>query len=286
MVIVAEPGKLIVAGVPLGDVRDASPRLAEALAAADVVAAEDTRRARRLAADLGISLGRVVSYFDGNETARIPGLIDDLRAGLTVILITDAGMPAVSDPGFRLVAAAVAEQIPVSVVAGPSAVTAALALSGLPSDRFCFDGFLPRRPGERRRRLTELVGERRTIVLFEAPHRSAASLADMSQILGPERRAAVCREMTKTYEEVRRGTLGELAEWAAEGLRGELTIVVAGAADVDVAHDPSDLAAQVDAAVAAGATRRDAITAVAQHTGAARKVVYRAAVGDRSAPDA
>ena len=195
-----------------------------------MVAAEDTRRLRRLAADLGVRLtGRVVRYDDATEAAGTPGLVDALTAGRTVLLITDGGMPSVSDPGYRLVAAAVAAGVPVTALPGPSAVTTALALSGLPSDRFCFEGFLPRRPGERRRALAALRDERRTLVLFEAPHRLAATLADAAEILGPDRPAAACREMTKTYEEVRRGPLAELAAWAADGVRGEITLVVGGA---------------------------------------------------------
>ena len=236
----AEPGTLVLAGAPLGDPADASPRLRGALAAADVVAAEDTRRLRRLAADLEVRpAGRVVRYDDATEVAGTPGLVAALVAGQTVLLITDGGMPSVSDPGYRLVAAAVAAGIPVTALPGPSAVTTALALSGLPSDRFCFEGFLPRRPGERRRALAALRDERRTLVLFEAPHRLAATLADAAELLGPDRPAAACREMTKTYEEVRRGTLAELADWAAAGVRGEVTLVVGGAPATVADPDPA-----------------------------------------------
>jgi len=225
-------GVLIVCGSPIGDPRDASPRLAETLATADVVAAEDTRRVRRLAHALGVSItGRVVSCYDAVEGTRAAALAEQLLAGQTVALITDAGMPAVSDPGFRVVAAAAAAGVAVTVVPGPSAVTAALAVSGLPSDRFTFEGFLPRRAGERRSRLRELAAERRTMVFLEAPHRLAASLADFAAAFGAGRPAVLCRELTKTWEEVVRGDLARLVAWAGDGreIRGELTLIVGGA---------------------------------------------------------
>ncbi len=277
---------LVLAGAPLGDPRDASPRLAEALGTADVVAAEDTRRLRRLAADLGVRVsGRVVSYYDATEAARTPDLIEALRGGRDVLLITDAGMPTVSDPGYRLVTSAVAAGIRVTALPGPSAVTTALALSGLPSDRFCFEGFLPRKAGERRRALAALAGEPRTLVLFEAPHRLAATLADAADLLGADRPAAVCREMTKTYEEVRRGTLAELAGWATGEVRGELTVVVAGAPAVAPdAVDPPALAAEVARQQAAGVDRKAAITAVARGLRVPKRVVYDAVVAERDNP--
>jgi 16S rRNA (cytidine1402-2'-O)-methyltransferase len=267
---------LVLAGAPLGDPADASPRLRDALAGADVIAAEDTRRLFRLASDLGLRVpGRVVRHDDATEEAGTPALVDELRAGRTVLLVTDGGMPSVSDPGYRLVAAAVAAGIPVTSVPGPSAVTTALALSGLPTDRFCFEGFLPRKPGERRRALTELRDERRTLVLFEAPHRLAATLTDAAELLGPDRPAAACREMTKTYEEVRRGTLAELADWAAAGVRGEITLVIGGA-PVTAAQRPADdeLRAAVARREAGGESRRDAITAVAGEFGLRKREVY------------
>ncbi|PNG16456.1 16S rRNA (cytidine(1402)-2'-O)-methyltransferase, partial [Streptomyces cahuitamycinicus] len=211
-------GTLVLAGTPIGDTADAPPRLAEELAGADVIAAEDTRRLRRLTQALGVTpKGRVVSYFEGNESARTPELVEELVGGSRVLLVTDAGMPSVSDPGYRLVAAAVERDVRVTAVPGPSAVLTALALSGLPVDRFCFEGFLPRKAGERLGRLREVAGERRTLVYFEAPHRLDDTLSAMAEVFGAGRRAAVCRELTKTYEEVRRGGLGELAAWAAEG---------------------------------------------------------------------
>lgn len=276
------PGTLVLAGAPLGDPADASPRLRDALAAADIVAAEDTRRLFRLASDLGLRVpGRVVRHDEATEEAGVPGLVEELRAGRTVLLVTDGGMPSVSDPGYRLVSAAVAAGLPVTAVPGPSAVTTALALSGLPSDRFCFEGFLPRKPGERRRALEELVGERRTLVFFEAPHRLAATLADAAATLGADRPAAACREMTKTYEEVRRGTLAELAGWAADGVRGEITLVVAGAPRVVPDADPDALAAAVAAREGAGTDRKAAIAEVAKETGLPKKVVYAAVVAAR-----
>ena len=276
------PGTLVLAGAPLGDPADASPRLREALRSADVVAAEDTRRLRRLAADLDVTVpGRIVRHDDATEEAGTPGLVDQLLAGRTVLLVTDGGMPSVSDPGYRLVSAAVAAGVPVTAVPGPSAVTTALALSGLPSDRFCFEGFLPRRSGERRRALEALRDERRTVVLFEAPHRLAATLADAAEILGPDRPAAACREMTKTYEEVRRGPLAELAAWAADGVRGEITLVVGGAPRRVAEADPAALAAAVAVRERAGADRKAAIAEVAREAGLPKRVVYAAVVAAR-----
>ena len=270
-------GLLVLAGTPIGDPLDASPRLARELAAADVVAAEDTRRLRRLCAVLDVAApARVVSYFEGNEAARTPELVAALVAGARVLLVTDAGMPSVSDPGYRLVSAAVAAGVDVTAVPGPSAVTTALALSGLAVDRFCFEGFLPRRPGERARRLEELAGEPRTLVLFEAPHRLPATLRDLVEAFGAARPAAVCRELTKTYEEVRRGPLGELAGWAADGVRGEVTVVVGGASAAPPDRDA--LAAEVTRLVAAGAHRKDAVARVAAESGIGRRELYEASL--------
>lgn len=280
----AENGRIVLLGAPLGNVADASTRLREALAHADVIAAEDTRRLHRLARDLGVEIsGRVVSYFEGNETSRTPDLIEAARDGAVVALVTDGGMPSVSDPGFRLVRAALAEGLPVTAAPGPSAVTTALAVSGLPSDRFCFEGFLPRKPAERRARLARLAEEERTLVFFEAPHRLSAALADVVGAFGSDRPAAVCRELTKTYEEVRRAPLGELARWAAEGeVRGEITVVVAGAPPVTVVR-PADarLAAEVGLAEAAGTPRKEAIAAVARAYQLPKREVYAAVVNSR-----
>ena len=277
---------LVLAGAPIGRPGDASPRLAQALASAEVVAAEDTRRLHRLCADLGVTpTGRVVSCFEGNEERRVPELLEQVRAGATVLLVTDAGMPTVSDPGFRLVAAAAAEDLPVTCLPGPSAVTTALAVSGLPSDRFCFEGFLPRKAGERRARLSALQAERRTAVLFEAPHRLGAALADMAEVLGADRRAVVCRELTKTHEEVRRGTLAELAAWAQGEVRGEVTLVLAGAPEPDVEASPAELVRLVGVREQAGLSRKEAVVAVAAETGLPRRDVYDAVVAAKNARD-
>ena len=268
---------LLVAATPIGNADDASQRLRDALATADVIAAEDTRRLRRLLTTLGIEAsGRIVSHYDQNEQARLGPLLDELREGRTVLVVTDAGTPLVSDPGYRLVAAAAAEGLPVHPLPGPSAVTAALAVSGLPADRWCFEGFLPRKAGDRRRLLAELAGERRTLVFFEAPHRLTAALTDLASALGVDRPAAVCRELTKTYEEVRRDTLGGLSQWAAEGVRGEITLVVAGAPEPLETVDDATLAAEVAAYVAAGLTRRDAVDRVAAEHKLSRRLVYAA----------
>ncbi|MBB6627205.1 16S rRNA (cytidine(1402)-2'-O)-methyltransferase [Nocardioides sp. KIGAM211] len=270
------PGVLVLAATPIGRVADAPPRLSDELATADVVAAEDTRRLRRLTNDLGVTVaGRVVSYFEGNESARTPVLLEALLAGERVLLVTDAGMPSVSDPGYRLVAAAVEAGVLVTAVPGPSAVLTALAVSGLPVDRFCFEGFLPRKAGERARRLEGLAREERTMVFFEAPHRTEVALAAMATAFGDDRAAAVCRELTKTHEEVRRGPLAELVAWAAEGIRGEVTIVVTGAVNApEVAGDEASLRAAVAGLEAGGSTRKDAIVEVARLAGVPKREVY------------
>lgn len=270
---------MILAATPIGRADDASPRLAEALATADVVAAEDTRRLRRLAADLGVSItGRIVSYFDGNERGRTPELVDAVAEGLNVVLVTDAGMPSVADPGYRLVAACLDAGHEVTALPGPSAALTALAVSGLPVHRFCFEGFLPRKSGERRRALQELVGEQRTMIFFESPRRAAETLAAMAESFGPDRRAALCRELTKTHEEVVRDTLAGLVAWVdaqEHGVRGEVTLVVAGGAKPAPTAD--ELRALVDAHETSGLSRKDAIAAVAAETGVRRGSVYDAA---------
>ncbi|WP_394359781.1 16S rRNA (cytidine(1402)-2'-O)-methyltransferase [Amycolatopsis sp. SB7-3] len=273
-------GRLVLAATPLGDVRDASPRLSEALATADVIAAEDTRRLRSLTAALDVSpVGRVVSFYEDVETARLPKLLESLQAGETVLLVTDAGMPSVSDPGFRLVAACVEADVPVTCLPGPSAVTTALALSGLPCDRFCFEGFAPRKPGERAKWLGSLKDEPRTAVFFESPHRLASTLADAADVLGSERRAAVCRELTKTYEEVKRGTLPDLAAWAAEGVKGEITVVLAGAPPRSVSVE--DLVSEVSSRVSAGERLKSAAAEVAEAAGVSKKELYDAVLASR-----
>ena len=264
---------LVLAATPIGRVADAPPRLAEELAGADVIAAEDTRRLRRLASELGVEItGRVLSYFEGNEAARTPYLVELLESGQRVVLVTDAGMPSVSDPGYRLVVAAVEKDLPMTAIPGPSAVLTALALSGLPVDRFCFEGFLPRKAGERARRLGALVKEPRTMVFFEAPHRTHAALAALAQAFGSERRGAVCRELTKTYEEIKRGSLGDLTAWAAEEVRGEVTLVVEGAPEQVAAIE--DVRAAVAELEADGLSRRDAIARLAAESGLPKRQIY------------
>jgi 16S rRNA (cytidine1402-2'-O)-methyltransferase len=276
-------GRLVLAATPIGDVEDASPRLRRLLAEAEVVGAEDTRRLRALAARMGVTVGgRVVSLHEHNESDRAPELLDVVRAGGTVLVVTDAGMPSVSDPGFRVVAAAVEAELPVTAAPGPSAVLTALALSGLPTDRFCFEGFPPRRPGERARAFAELAEERRTMVFFESPHRLGDTLAAMAQAFGADRAAAVCRELTKTYEEVVRLPVGDLAAWAAgTEVRGEISVVVAGApprAAVAVA----DLVDEVLTRVDAGERLKEAVAEVAAAGGAPKRELYAAAVARRT----
>ena len=274
-----DPGVLVLAGTPIGHAEDASPALLNALTEADVIAAEDTRRFRDLCRRLAINpTATVVSFFDGNEGARVAALIDHLEAGRRVVVVSDAGMPAVSDPGYRLVAAAADAGFRVTAVPGPSAVLTALAVSGLPTDRFCFEGFLPRKGGERRARLAGLAAEPRTMVFFEAPHRLAVFLADAEAALGADRRAVVCRELTKTYEEVRRGTLAELRGWAEGEVRGELTVVVEGA---QVSGDPEGALAAVQAAVASGQRLSEAVAEVAAAHGVPRRQLYDAALKSR-----
>jgi 16S rRNA (cytidine1402-2'-O)-methyltransferase len=275
-------GRLVLVGTPIGDFSDASARLRRVLGEVDVVAAEDTRRLKRLTSELGIVVsGRVVSFFEGNERQRTDELVAVLLEGQTVAVVTDAGMPSVSDPGYRLVAAAIEAGVQVTAVPGPSAVLTALALSGLPVDRFTFEGFLPRKSGERTKRFAELAREQRTMIFFEAPHRLAASLQDLADALGKDRRTAVCRELTKTYEEVKRGTAAELAEWAVDGVRGEITIVVAGADPSARELGPDELAAEVAADEEAGTPRKQAISDVAKRFGVPKRTVYDAVLAAR-----
>lgn len=273
---------ITLAGTPLGNADDASARLGSLLATADVIAAEDTRRVRRLAKDLGIGLrAELISYFDANERVRATELVERAKSGEHIVVLTDAGMPTVSDPGYRIVREAIDSGIPVSCAPGPSAVTTALALSGLPCDRFCFEGFLPRKAGERLTYLQSLRGESRTMVFFEAPHRIAATLSAMRDVFGADRQVALCRELTKTYEEVIRGSIAEV--WAAvdQGVRGEITLVVAGQARGDGVlglETPADWVERVAEYVESGMDRRDAIADVAKEAGVSRRLVYAAVI--------
>jgi 16S rRNA (cytidine1402-2'-O)-methyltransferase len=278
---VSSDGVLLLAATPLGDPDDASARLRTALATADVVAAEDTRRLGRLTSALGVTVsGSVVSFYEDVERARIPRLLEAVRGGATVLVVTDAGMPVVSDPGYRLVAACVAEDLTVRCLPGPSAVLAALAVSGLPTDRFCFEGFAPRTDGKRRSWLATLATEQRTTIFFESPRRLRSLLEVAVEVLGPERPGAVCRELTKTYEEVIRGGLGELAAWAAAcEVLGEVTVVLGGA--VLVTPEPDALAGDVLALVAGGQRLKDAARRVARERGVSTKALYEAALRAR-----
>ena len=278
------PGRLVLAATPIGNVRDASERLRDALAESPVIAAEDTRRVRQLASALEVEIaGRVMSFFEHNEAGRVPQLLEILKGGTDVLVVTDAGMPSVSDPGYSMVTACIDAGVKVTCLPGPSAVTTALVLSGLEVDRFCFDGFPPRRPGRRRTWLAQLREETRTCVFFESPHRLADTLADAVEVLGPDRRAAVCRELTKTYEEVIRGTLGELAERAADGVRGEIVVVVTGASPAESAEENlAELVVEVEERVAAGERLKAACGAVAKRTGLGRNDLYAAVLEARS----
>jgi 16S rRNA (cytidine1402-2'-O)-methyltransferase len=274
------PGALVVCATPIGNLDDASPRLARALAGADLVACEDTRRARRLLDHLGVH-ARLVSYHDVNERRRAGELADRIAGGGRVALISDAGMPGVSDPGWQLLQLCLARDLPVEVVPGPSAVLAALVLSGLPTDRFCFEGFLSRKAAARRRRLDELAAEPRTMVFFEAPHRVAETVQAMAEVFGPDRPSALARELTKLHEEVVRAPLGDLAErLAGAEPRGEITLVVAGAAPAG--PDLEDLAGQVAARVEAGEDSKRAMAEVARATGVPRREVYQAVLDARA----
>ncbi|MGE2721487.1 16S rRNA (cytidine(1402)-2'-O)-methyltransferase [Mycolicibacterium celeriflavum] len=274
-------GRLLIAATPLGQPSDASARLVAALRTADVIAAEDTRRVRTLAQSLEVKLtAKVVSLYDQNEASRVAGLLDEIRGGATVLLVSDAGMPLISDPGYRLVTACIDAELPVACLPGPSAVTTALAVSGLPAERFCFEGFAPRKQAARRTWLATLATEQRTCVFFESPRRLADTLADAIDVLGPDRRAVVCRELTKTHEEIVRGELGELADWAADGVLGEITVVLAGAVPK---VDLETLVAAVHKLVDDGARVKDACAdVVAANPGSpSRRELYDAVLRSR-----
>ncbi|MCH1405167.1 MAG: 16S rRNA (cytidine(1402)-2'-O)-methyltransferase [Candidatus Nanopelagicales bacterium] len=273
-------GLIMLAATPVGNAGDASARLVDALATSDVIAAEDTRRLRSLLSRLDVEpRGQIVSFYEGNESARVPELIARAAAGARVLVVTDAGMPSISDPGFRLVREAHESDVDITCLPGPSAALAALVLSGLPVARFAFEGFLPRKDGDRRRRLASLATEDRTMVFFEAPHRLDVSVRDMADAFGADRRAAVCRELTKTYEEVKRDSLGELARWAEGEVRGEITIVVAGASDDERRYasglgDDEAIAAAVRKRMESGLSRKEAAAEVADRAGLSKRYVY------------
>ena len=274
------PGVITLAATPIGNVGDASARLRAALTHADLVAAEDTRRLLNLAQRLGVHVGgRILAFHEHNERERAVELIESARQGRSVVMVSDAGMPSVSDPGYRLVVAAADAGVPVTVAPGPSAVLTAVALSGLASDRFCFEGFLPRRPGERRRALEALAGEQRTMVFFESPRRVHQTLATMAEVLGSERRAAMCRELTKTHEEVRRATLGELVASTDSEVLGEIVLVVAGAQPTSA--DPQKAAREAITLADAGMRLKEAAAQAARASGLRPNEVYRAALSLR-----
>jgi 16S rRNA (cytidine1402-2'-O)-methyltransferase len=267
-------GTLWLVGTPIGNLEDITERARRVLSEVDLIACEDTRRTRALLSHLEIPAPRLVSYFEGNEERRVGELVDELRAGRSVALVTDAGMPAVSDPGYRLVAACATEGIPVDAAPGPSAAVTALALSGLATNRFAFEGFLPRRAGERRRRLEALAGETRTVVLFESPRRVPTLLREAAEILG-ERPAAVARELTKRHQEVLRGSLAELADGMTEPPRGEVVVVIEGTTTPAKAPGLTVLAERVRERIEAGSSRRDAVARVAEEAGVSRRALYQ-----------
>lgn len=275
---------LILAAIPLGNPADASSNLREAIVNAKFIAAEDSRKFSRLCSDLGITYSaKVISFFEGNEIERLDELVAILESGSDLLVVTDAGMPGISDPGYRLARAAVEKNIKIKVLPGPSAVTTALLLSGLPSDRFCFEGFAPRTSGARKTWFENLANETRTIIMFEAPHRLPESLADAVTVFGPSRQGAICREMTKTYEEVIRGDLGTLHNWAAATeILGEITLVIAGFDPDSRQFTEADLIAEVLKQEAAGISRKEAITEVARITGRAKREVFDAMVTHKS----
>ena len=275
---------LILAATPLGNPQDASDSLKSAITSSKFIAAEDSRKFTRLCSDLGITYdAKVISFFEGNELERIAELTKILSEGNDLLVVTDAGMPGVSDPGYRLVRAAIDANVKIKVIPGPSAVTTALLLSGLPTDRFCFEGFARRTSGARISWFEELVNEERTIIFFEAPHRLVDSLTDALKVFGENRVGAICRELTKTYEEVKRGSLSELLTWAkSKEILGEITVVLSGFDRSDIEVSNEDLVSQVLKIEAAGIARKEAIAEVAKVTGIAKRRVFDAMVEHKS----
>lgn len=280
----AKPGEgyIVLAATPIGNMGDASARLIAWLGTADIVAAEDTRRLHRLVTSLGVKVGgQIISYHEHNEAVKTAELLTQVQSGKTLLMVTDAGMPSVSDPGFRLVAAAVEAGVKVTAAPGPSAVLTALALSGLPTDRFCFEGFLPRKSGERASRLHDLAVEKRTMVFFEAPHRLEAMLRALHTAFGPSRQGAVCRELTKTYEEVIRRPLSGLLEWAEENqIRGEIAIVVSGAPAGD-AGTVEDHVAAVNELMGQGMRMKEAVAVISHDVHFSKRELYSAVLAAR-----
>ncbi|MFC7403058.1 16S rRNA (cytidine(1402)-2'-O)-methyltransferase [Citricoccus sp. GCM10030269] len=275
-------GQIVLAATPIGNLADASQRLRDLLSTADIVAAEDTRRAHHLAHALGVKItGKVVSHHEHNERESTPELLTAARDGAVVAVVTDAGMPLVSDPGYRLVSTAAAEGVAVTCAPGPSAVTTALALSGLPTDRFAFEGFLPRKEGERQRLLTELARDSRTLVFFESPHRLAASLAALGEAFGTDRPACVARELSKLHEEVVRDTLAGLVDWAhSKEIRGEI-VIVTGGIQAEPDTDTAGQVADVEVLVGSGTRLKEAVNTVAAARGVPKRELYEAVLAQR-----
>ena len=273
-------GQLILAATPLGNILDASPRLKETLEQADLIAAEDTRRAKRLFADLNLEIkAPVISLFEENEIEKIPDIIEKLKSGLKVVVISDAGTPAISDPGYRLVTKAIEENISITVIPGPSAVLSALVLSGLPTDRFSFEGFIARKGKERTEILNNLNTQSRTMVIFESPRRTLQTLQDIQEIVGDDRKAAVVREISKTYEEVIRGSLKELVDWAnSKEVLGEITLVIAGVENTGKKEVDEQAIAEVKQLIAAGSSFKDAVQEVSTQRGLSRRELYEASL--------
>jgi 16S rRNA (cytidine1402-2'-O)-methyltransferase len=269
-------GTLWLVGTPIGNLGDLSERAARTLASVDVIACEDTRRSRKLLAHASVPARGLVAFNEGNERRQVPIILDHLRSGRDVAVVSDAGMPGISDPGYRLVVACVEEGIPVDVVPGPSSAVAALVVSGLPTDRFVFEGFLPRKPGERRSRLEQLAAEPRTIVVFESPRRLSDMLHQAAEVLG-DRRAAVVRELTKVHQEVVRGRLSGLAEGLPDDVLGEVVVVIEGAPEPG--HpDLEALAIRVRELTANGVSRKEAVARVAEEAGVSKNALYRASL--------
>ena len=273
-------GQLILAATPLGNILDASPRLKETLEQADLIAAEDTRRAKRLFADLNLDIkAPVISLFEENEIEKIPDIIEKLKSGLKVVVISDAGTPAISDPGYRLVTKAIEENISITVIPGPSAVLSALVLSGLPTDRFSFEGFIARKGKERIEILNNLNTQSRTMVIFESPRRTLQTLQDIQEIVGDDRKAAVVREISKIYEEVIRGSLKELVTWAnSKEVLGEITLVIAGVENTGKKEVDDQAIAEVKQLIAAGSSFKDAVQEVSTQRGLSRRELYEASL--------